>query len=69
MFCGEQGPGPHPTALGGRTRSTISGVLQFLYLVANGIEKIEEVELKFHIYDVTTYETIADSEVIKFSAQ
>ena len=38
-------------------------------LVANGIETIEDVELKFHIYDAATYETIADSEVINFSAQ
>lgn len=38
-------------------------------LVANGIEAIEDVELKFHIYDAATYETIADSEVINFSAQ
>ena len=38
-------------------------------LVANGIEKIEDVELKFHIYDAATYETIADSEVVTFSAQ
>lgn len=38
-------------------------------LESNGIESIEEVELKFHIYDADSYETIADSEAITFSAQ
>lgn len=38
-------------------------------LKSNGIESIEEVELKFHIYDADTYETIADTEPITFSAQ
>lgn len=38
-------------------------------LEKNGIEAIEEVELKFHIYDVESYSTIADSEPITFSAQ
>lgn len=38
-------------------------------LEANGIKAIEEVELKFHIYDVDSYSTIADSEPIKFSAR
>lgn len=38
-------------------------------LEANGIEKIEDVELRFHIYDAESYEAIADSEVITFSAQ
>ncbi len=38
-------------------------------LEENGIESIEEVELKFHIYDADTYSTIADSEPITFSAQ
>ncbi len=35
----------------------------------NGIESIDEVELKFHIYDVDSYDTIADSDAITFSAQ
>ena len=35
----------------------------------NGIQTIEEVELKFHIYDADSYSTIADSEPITFSAQ
>ncbi len=35
----------------------------------NGIQAIEEVELKFHIYDADSYSTIADSEPITFSAQ
>lgn len=35
-------------------------------LETNGIEKIEEIELKFHIYDVESYETIADSNAISF---
>lgn len=35
----------------------------------NGIEKIEEVELKFHIYDADTYGTITDSDPITFSVQ
>ena len=38
-------------------------------LEENGIEKIEEVELKFHIYDSDSYQTIADSDPITFSAQ
>lgn len=38
-------------------------------LEENGIETIEEVELKFHIYDADSYSAIADSEPITFSAQ
>jgi len=38
-------------------------------LIQNGIESIEDVELKFHIYDTESYDTIADSEVITFSAK
>lgn len=38
-------------------------------LEQNGIETIEEVELKFHIFDNDSYDMIADSEVISFSAQ
>ncbi|MBQ8280037.1 MAG: hypothetical protein IJZ23_09380 [Roseburia sp.] len=38
-------------------------------LEENGIETIEEVELKFHIYDADSYSTITDSEAITFSAQ
>ncbi len=38
-------------------------------LEENGIESIEEVELKFHIYDADSFGTIADSEPITFSAQ
>ncbi len=38
-------------------------------LESNGIEAIEEVELKFHIYDADSYSTIADSEPISFAAQ
>lgn len=38
-------------------------------LEENGITAIEEVELKFHIYDADTYSTIADSEPITFSAK
>lgn len=38
-------------------------------LEENGIESIEQVELKFHIYDADSYSTIADSEPITFSAQ
>lgn len=35
----------------------------------NGIETIEEVELKFHIYDADTYTTITDSDAIAFSVK
>jgi hypothetical protein len=35
----------------------------------NGIESIDDVELKFHIYDADTYDTITDSDVIQFSAK
>ncbi len=38
-------------------------------LETNGIESIDEVELKFHIYNVETYSTIADTDAITFSAQ
>lgn len=38
-------------------------------LEENGIEAIEEVELKFHIYDADSYSTITDTEPITFSAQ
>lgn len=38
-------------------------------LEENGIESIDEVELKFHIYDSDSYTTIADSSPITFSAQ
>lgn len=38
-------------------------------LETNGIETIEEVELKFHIYDSDSYNTIADTDPITFSAQ
>lgn len=38
-------------------------------LKENGIEAIEEVELKFHIYDADSYSTISDSEPITFSTQ
>lgn len=38
-------------------------------LVANGIETIEDIELRFHIYDAATYEAIADTEAVTFSAQ
>ncbi len=38
-------------------------------LEENGIETIEEVELKFHIYDADSYSGIADSDPITFSAQ
>ena len=35
----------------------------------NGITSVEDVELKFHILDEETYDTIADSDVISFSAK
>lgn len=38
-------------------------------LKENGIETVEDVELKFHIYDLSSYETIADSDTITFTAQ
>ncbi len=38
-------------------------------LEENGIKTIEEVELKFHIYDADSYSTIADSEPITFTVQ
>jgi hypothetical protein len=37
-------------------------------LEENGIESVDEVELKFHIYNAETFETIADSDPITFSA-
>lgn len=38
-------------------------------LEENGIETIEEVELRFHIYDADSYSTITDSDYITFSAE
>lgn len=38
-------------------------------LEENGITSIEEVELKFHIYNIDTYDTISDTDPIKFSAK
>ena len=38
-------------------------------LEENGISAIEDVELKFHIYNADTYDTIADSDAITFTAQ
>ena len=38
-------------------------------LEENGIETVEEVELKFHIYDADSYSTIVDTEPITFSVQ
>lgn len=38
-------------------------------LETNGIEKIEGIELKFHIYDTETYDTITDSNTITFSVE
>ena len=38
-------------------------------LEENGITSIDEVELKFHIYDNDSYETVADSDPITFSAK
>lgn len=36
-------------------------------LEENGIDKIEDVELKFHVYDSDSYSTIFDSDPISFS--
>ena len=38
-------------------------------LEANGITSVDQVELKFHIYNAESYDTIADSDAITFSAQ
>ncbi len=38
-------------------------------LESNGITEIEEVELKFHIYDANTYSGIVDTDPITFSAK
>jgi hypothetical protein len=38
-------------------------------LEENGITSVDDVELKFHIYDNDTYDTIADSDAITFSAK
>ena len=38
-------------------------------LEENGIEAIEEVELRFHIYDANSYSTITATDPITFSAQ
>ena len=38
-------------------------------LEENGIEEINEVELKFRIFDADTYKTIAETDAISFSAK
>ena len=38
-------------------------------LEANGITSVDQVEIKFHIYNAESYDTIADSDAITFSAQ
>lgn len=38
-------------------------------LEANGITSVAQVELKFHIYNAESYDTIADSDTITFTAQ
>ncbi len=38
-------------------------------LEENGIETIEEVELKFHVFDLKSYDTVVDTDPITFSAQ
>lgn len=38
-------------------------------LEENGITSIEEVELKFHIYDADTYDTIIDTDAISFTVE
>lgn len=38
-------------------------------LEENGIESVEDVELKFHIYNADSYDTIADTDAITFSAK
>ncbi len=38
-------------------------------LEANGITSVDQVELKFHIYNAESYDTIADSDAITFMAQ
>lgn len=38
-------------------------------LEANGITSVDQVELKFHIYNAESYDTIADSDTITFTAQ
>lgn len=51
-------------------RMSIDGITIFSSdLEDNGIESIEEVELKFHIYDADSYNTITDTESITFSVK
>lgn len=38
-------------------------------LEENGVKEIEDVELKFHIYNADSYNTIADTKPISFSAK
>ncbi len=38
-------------------------------LEENNIDSVDQVELKFHIYNADSYDTIADSDTITFSAQ
>lgn len=38
-------------------------------LEENGIEKIEDVELKFHVYDNDTLDTIVDTQAISFTVE
>lgn len=38
-------------------------------LEANGITSIDDIELKFHICDAESYETIKDTDPITFSTK
>ena len=38
-------------------------------LEANGITSVDQVEHKFHIYNAESYDKIADSDAITFTAQ
>lgn len=38
-------------------------------LEQNNIDSVDQVELKFHLYNADSYDTIADSDTITFSAQ
>lgn len=44
-------------------------ILMSSELEKNDIEKIEEVELSFHIYDLSSYETILDTDPIGFTVE
>ena len=57
--------------LGSEVRSGKHAVDDIMFwdndLKTNGIEKIENIELYFHIFNLDTWDTIKDTDIVKLS--